>query len=65
MTVNEAQASIGQPFKISWLTGGKLGSFDKIKFVDNQGNIHGDFIEAPAEDCRLKEPQPEQLKKHH
>lgn len=58
MTTEEAKAAIGQPFKwtlcIKW---------DVIKEVTDDGFIIGEFLTAPAEDCRLKQPQPEQLKK--
>lgn len=62
MTIEEAKSNIGQPFKLNWIKalGGK---FDIIREVREDGTIVGDFYEAPAEDCRLKLDQPEQLKK--
>lgn len=61
MTIEEARAAIGQPFKLNWIKaiGGK---FDTIREVREDGWIVGDFWEAPAEDCRLKMEQPEHLK---
>lgn len=61
MTIEEAKANIGQPFKLSWVKG-LGGKFDTIREVRNDGWIVGDFWEAPAEDCRFKMEQPEQLK---
>lgn len=61
MTIEEAKANIGQPFKPNWIKG-LGGKFDIIREVDIDGWIIGDFWEAPAEDCRLKMEQPEQLK---
>jgi hypothetical protein len=55
--------NIGKPFKIKGFTG-LSGSFDKILSVDNKGIVKGEFIEAHVDDCRLKEQQPEQLKRH-
>lgn len=62
MKIEEAKANIGQPFKLNWI---KVlsGKFDIIREVDIDGWIIGDFLEAPAQDCRLKAEQPEQLKK--
>lgn len=53
-------ANIGQQFKLNFLTGTR---FDTIRRVDQDGTVHGDFIEAPADSCRLKQAQPEHLKK--
>jgi hypothetical protein len=61
MTPEEAKSSMGKEFKIMDMAGLK---FDTIRFVDNDGTIHGDFIEAHCSDCRLKMEQPTQLKKH-
>lgn len=62
MTIHEACANIGNPFKVEGFTG-LAGRFDIIRVVDSNGVIYGDFIEAPCEDCRLKMEQPVQLKK--
>lgn len=59
MTIQEANSNIGQPFKVIGLSGTR---FDTIIRVDLDGTIHGDFIEAHCEDCRLKEEQPDHLK---
>jgi hypothetical protein len=59
MTPEEAKSSMGKEFKIMDMAGLK---FDTIRFVDNDGTIHGDFIEAHCSDCRLKMDQPTQLK---
>ena len=61
MTREEANANIGQPFK--WIYGGSgaLGKFDTIRKVEDD-TIHGDFLEAHHDDCRLKLDQPEHLK---
>lgn len=63
MTPQEAKLALGQPFKLNWVTSGAAGQFDIIRFVDQTGWVHGDWLAAPAEDCRLKNIQPEQLKK--
>lgn len=62
MTIQEAQSNIGQPFK--WIDGGNgiTGKFDVIKKVIKDW-VYGEFIAAPAEDCRLKQDKPEHLKK--
>jgi hypothetical protein len=60
MTTEIAQANIGQPFKY-----GSVYKWDTIQSVTASGYIIGDFLEAPAEDCRLKLPQPEALKVHN
>ena len=58
MDIQTAKDNIGQPFK--W----NVASFwDTIKIVTDDGMIKGDMIEAPAEQCRLKQPVPEQFKK--
>jgi hypothetical protein len=62
MTPKEATENIGRQFRIIGF-GGLCGKFDTILAVDENGWIIGNFIEAPAEDCRLKQTQPEQLKK--
>lgn len=63
MTITEARAAIGQPFKLSWIhTTGGAGRFDIIRRVDENGTVYGDFLEAPACDVRLKLEQPLQLK---
>lgn len=64
MTIAEAKESIGKEFKLSWITSGLAARFDIIRRVDESGVIHGDWLEAPAQDCRLKQEQPEQLKKN-
>jgi hypothetical protein len=61
MTIEEAQANIGKPFKCIDGGNGLAGKFDTIKKVVN-GWIYGEFMAAPAEDCRLKQEQPEHLK---
>lgn len=58
MTIDTARANIGQPFR--WKS---YKRFDIIRKVKDDGYIKGDFIEAPCEDCNLKQNQPEQLKK--
>lgn len=63
MTIQEAKENIGKEFKLNWVSGtGAAAQFDIIKFVDANGWIHGEWLSAPAEDCRLKQEQPEQLK---
>lgn len=62
MTIEQAKNNIGEPFTVKDMPG--LG-FDTIRSVDPDGTIHGDFLEASAEDCRLKEKQPEALRRHH
>lgn len=62
MDIETAKQSIGQPFKLSWIGTGFAGRFDIIRKVDENGMVYGDFIEAPAEDVRLKLEQPLQLK---
>ena len=64
MTIEEAKKSLGKEFKVIGFTGGILGRFDIIRSMDDEGWIHGDNLSAPVEDCRLKEQQPEHLKKH-
>lgn len=59
MTKAEANDNIGKEFK-PLIDGAR---FDIIRRVDDDGNIHGDFTTAHHEDCRLKQEQPEQLKK--
>lgn len=58
MTKKEAADNIGQPFKVI----GFPTKFDTIRKVDQDGTIHGDFIEAHCNDCRFKEKQPDHLK---
>lgn len=61
MTQQEAAANIGQPFKLIGFTG---MPWDIVQSVTADGVIEGVFIiSARCEDCRLKQPQPEQLKK--
>lgn len=62
MTIEEAKENIGQPFKLNWIKA-IGGEFDTIRGVRADGWVIGDFLEAPAEDCRLKMDQPVQLKK--
>jgi hypothetical protein len=57
MEKSEALKNIGQPFKWSLCV-----KWDVIRSVSDDGYIKGDFIEAPAEDCRLKQEQPIWLK---
>ena len=61
MTQQEAKASIGLPFTLNFTRGVR---FDTIRSVSDDGTVKGDFIEAPADSCRLKLPQPEALKNH-
>lgn len=61
MTIDQAKAAIGQPFKVTALIG---SPFDTIREVTEDGTIIGDFTEAFAEDCRLKQAQPEALKNY-
>lgn len=63
MTLQDAYNNIGMPFRLIGFTGGILSQFDKIIRVEPNGTIHGNYIEANCEDCRLKQEQPEQLKK--
>lgn len=63
MTIQEANSNIGQPFKLIGFTGGIMSRFDQIMRVDDDGTIHGDFLEAHCGDCRLKEAQPAHLRK--
>lgn len=59
MTISEATQAIGQPFKYSLCS-----KWDVIKEVRPDGYIIGEFIEAPADECRLKQEIPEGLKKY-
>jgi hypothetical protein len=65
MTREEAIANIGQPFKWKYGGNGVLGRFDVIGKVGDDGYICGHFIQAHHNDCRLKQEQPEHLKKQH
>lgn len=49
MEISEAKQNIGQPFKYSLCV-----QWDKIREVTEDGYIVGDFLNVPAEDCRLK-----------
>lgn len=60
MTTQEAKNNIGKPFKYQYCI-----KWDVIRDVSDDGYITGDFLSVPCEDCRLKLPQPEHLKKHH
>lgn len=62
MTIQEANSNIGKPFKLIGFTGGIMSQFDTIIRVDADGIIHGNYIEAHCDDCRLKQEQPEQLR---
>ena len=59
MTIEEARAAIGQPFK--WIL---CAQWDKIIEVSDDGYITGEIVQAPVEECRLKQPQPEHLKRN-
>lgn len=59
MTREDALASIGKPFK--WTLCVK---WDTIKEITDDDYIIGEFLTAPLVDCRLKQEQPEHLKKH-
>ncbi len=61
MTIEEAQANIGKPFK--W---NLCAHWDIIRDVyTTTQSITGDIlIMVPVEDCRLKQPVPEGLKKY-
>ena len=62
MTREEALNNIGQSFRP--IDPGSLpGKFDTIREVQEDGTIIGDIIEMHHDDCRLKQSQPEQLKK--
>jgi len=58
MDIQTAKQNIGKQFK--W-TG--VNMWDTIMDVKDDGTIVGLVIEAPAEDCRLKQPVPEGFKK--
>lgn len=58
MTTEEAYNNIGKPFKYQHCV-----HWDVIKEVSGDGYITGEFLCVPAEDCRLKQEQPPQLKK--
>ena len=61
MTQQTATDNIGQPFKLIGFTG---MPWDIIKTVSVDGVIEGVFIiSARCEDCRLKGPEPEALKR--
>lgn len=60
MKKEEAEANIGKPFKWSL-----CAHWDTIRRVTIDGYIVGDFLMPPVEDCRLKQEQPPQLKKHN
>lgn len=62
MTISEAKQNIGKLFKVSFLTGyGRAAGFDVIQKVDESGWVHGEWLSAPASDCRLKGEVPKQL----
>lgn len=61
MTREEVFANFGKPFKVTYLHGGILGSFDTIRAITTDDWIIGDFIVAHCEDCRLKGEQPQHL----
>lgn len=63
MTPEQARENIGQQFRLSGYGDGLLSRFDTIRLVTEDGKVYGDFIEAHAHDCQLKQEQPEQLKK--
>lgn len=63
MNIQEAWNSIGKEFKVIDFTSGLLARFDILREVTKDGILIGDFIEAPVFMCRLKNEQPEQLKK--
>lgn len=62
MELNQAKQSFGQPFIIM---GMGLTRFDTIRTVSEDGTIEGDMYIAHCSDCRLKEAQPEHLKKEN
>lgn len=59
MTIEEANANIGKPFKWSL-----CAHWDTIRIVTIDGFIMGDILQAPVEDCRLKQEVPEGLKNY-
>jgi hypothetical protein len=59
MDIQTAKQNIGKPFKYA-----NVVHWDVIRSVSDDGMITGDFMEAPVEDCRLKQPVPEGFKKH-
>ncbi len=61
MTISEAQANIGKPFKYEL-----CAHWDIIRSVDTvNGSITGDImVMAPIEDCRLKQEVPAGLKNY-
>lgn len=63
MTLEEAKANVGKPFK--WIDGGTgiTGRFDTIRGVGEDGTVYGDFLAAHHNDCRFKQDQPDQLKR--
>jgi hypothetical protein len=64
MTLEEAKANIGKPFKWLGAASGAAAQFDVIKGVSKDGTVYGDWLAAHHDDCRLKQDQPEHLKKH-
>jgi hypothetical protein len=59
MTIQEAKDSIGKPFKYRL-----IDRWDVIVSVDEKnGFVQGEFVEAPVEDCRLKQAVPPQFQK--
>lgn len=60
MTIQEAKDNIGKPFKYEL-----CAHWDIIREVDSNDYIKGDFLWVPPENCRLKQEQPEQLKKYN
>ena len=63
MDIQTARQNVGKPFKIIDSGTGLIGKFDTILSVEEDGTIHGNFIEANCTDCRLKLEQPEALKR--
>lgn len=64
MNIQEALNNIGKEFKVIDFTSGLLARFDILREVREDFTLVGDWIEAPVWMCRLKNEQPEHLKKH-
>lgn len=60
MELEQAKRSIGQPFI---LIGLGITRWDVIRTVSNDGIIEGDLYIASCTDCRVKQEQPEHLRK--
>jgi hypothetical protein len=57
-----SQQSIGKPFRFVGAKGGILDQWDTVRKIQN-GIVYGEFLICPVQDVRLKQDQPDHLKK--